>query len=400
MLFTLLLPLAVAPSPSPLPAPRAAADPPIRVSLDHDGQYLRGDRARVDIRAARDGYVVVLRADAAGRVRVLFPLDPGDDAFIRGGRTFEVRGRSDREAFFVDEEEGSGLILAAWSPDALRFDEFVRGDHWDYRSLGAGAVADDPEAGLLEIVRRMVGEARFEFDVVPYFIAAFGDHPYRSYGGYGCPGCGSWYGPGWGVSISFGFGWAYPYYYRPFFYSPFYYGPAFYYPLGPYCFWPCNPYGYPYYGLGYRPYGYGYGAHRPFVPHTTVFGRPADPGPRFEPRQRGPTTLRGRSDLGTSLVPRRATDPRAVVRSGATAPRGLRETARGVSGVDRRAAERAGSRSFRSGDGARGLAPRSPAAGRGWSGVGGRAAPRGRVGASPGMTRGGAGTRVAPRGRR
>src|SRR5512145_1730900 len=152
LLATLVLPLVLAPPP---PVHVAADDPPIRVSLNSDGQYWRGDRARVEVRAARDGYVVVLRADAAGRVRVLFPLDPGDDAFIRGRKTFEVRGRGGREAFFVDESEGTGLVLAAWSADPLRFDEFVQGDHWDYRSLGAGAVADDPEAGLLEIAHRM-----------------------------------------------------------------------------------------------------------------------------------------------------------------------------------------------------------------------------------------------------
>src|SRR2546425_7312371 len=32
----------------------------------------------VNTALAEDGYLVVLRADADGRVRVLFPLDPGD----------------------------------------------------------------------------------------------------------------------------------------------------------------------------------------------------------------------------------------------------------------------------------------------------------------------------------
>ncbi|HXV89732.1 MAG TPA: DUF4384 domain-containing protein, partial [Gemmatimonadales bacterium] len=410
LLTALVLPLVLAPPP---PAHVAADDPPIRVSLNSDGQYWRGDRARVEVRAARDGYLVVLRADAAGRVRVLFPLDPGDDAFIRGRKTFEVRGRGSREAFFVDESEGTGLVLAAWSADPLRFDEFVQGDHWDYRSLGAGAVADDPEAGLLEIARRMAGAGSFEYDLVPYFVGGVVTSPYDSHGGhfgvYGCPGCA--YGGGWGVSFSIGFGWGYPYY-RPFFYSPFYYGPAYYDPFFyPFGYYPFGP-GYPYYGLGYRPYGYGYGVHRPFVPRTTMFGKPAVAGPRFEPRPRGQTSSRGRGDLAASVAPRRATDARALGRPGVGTPRGLRETTRGVSGGERRGVAargatrsprgvsggerrgveaRAGTRSLQRSDRGRALAPgtgRSAAPSRGWSGSGGRAAPRGRVGVSPGAARG------------
>src|SRR5438552_1818047 len=88
-------------------------DPPIKVSLNQDNYFVRGDRARAKIRTAEDGYVVVVRADAQGRVRVLFPLDPTDDDFVRGGHTDEVRGRGDREAFYVDDSDGARLVLAA-----------------------------------------------------------------------------------------------------------------------------------------------------------------------------------------------------------------------------------------------------------------------------------------------
>src|SRR2546421_13001660 len=104
-------------------------DPPIKVSLNQDNYFVRGDRARVKIRTAEDGYVVVVWADAQGRVRVLFPLDPTDDDFVRGGRTIEVRGRGDRESFYVDDSDGSGLVLAARSAAPFKFDGFVRGDH-------------------------------------------------------------------------------------------------------------------------------------------------------------------------------------------------------------------------------------------------------------------------------
>src|SRR5713101_3394480 len=152
MVFPLLLLLA-APAPSPAAATAVRHDdPPVKVWLDQ-GDYRRGDKAHVSVKLGEDGYLVVLRADAHGRVRVLYPLDPGDDAFVRSGRTLEVRGRGDREAFSIDEREGSGLVLAGRSVTPFKFDEFVRGDHWDYRVLTAG---DDKEQTLLEIVQRMV----------------------------------------------------------------------------------------------------------------------------------------------------------------------------------------------------------------------------------------------------
>src|SRR5881398_3754966 len=102
---------------APAPPERASDairsdDPPIKLSLNQDNYFQRGDRARVKVRTAEDGYVVVLRSDAQGRVRVLFPLDPSDDDFVRGGKTLEVRGRGDREAFYIDGD-GSGVVLAA-----------------------------------------------------------------------------------------------------------------------------------------------------------------------------------------------------------------------------------------------------------------------------------------------
>src|SRR3989475_10756634 len=162
-------------------------DPPVKVWLNHDN-YERGDKARVNVRLGDDGYVVVARAVADGRVRVLFPLDPGDDAFVRGGQTIEIRSRGDREAFTIDEREGTGVVLAGRSTAPLRFDEFVRGDHWDYRVLDAPLAGSDKEAALLDLVQRMVGDGHFDYDAVTYSVAA----PI-AYHGRPCFGCGSPY---------------------------------------------------------------------------------------------------------------------------------------------------------------------------------------------------------------
>ena len=131
MILRLVLFLSLVP-----PAPTAARwnDAPIRVWLNHDN-FRRGDRVQVHFRSAEDGYVVVLRSDAEGRIRVLFPLDPGDDAVVHGRETMEVRSRGDREAFTVDERAGTGVLLAARMASPFTFAAFVRGDHWDYRAL-------------------------------------------------------------------------------------------------------------------------------------------------------------------------------------------------------------------------------------------------------------------------
>src|SRR5437899_11924701 len=141
-----------------LAAPSAAAasdDPPIHVWLNQDNYFVRGDRAKVYVRSAADGYLVVLRADPDGRLRVLFPIDPSDDTFIRAHKKFEVRSRGDREAFAVDEREGSGVVLAAWSASPFKFDEFVRGDHWDYRVLGNILTGSDAAAALETVGARL-----------------------------------------------------------------------------------------------------------------------------------------------------------------------------------------------------------------------------------------------------
>src|SRR5947207_12229574 len=223
-------------------------DPPVKVWLNHDNYFQRGDKARVNVRLADDGYVLVLRADAEGRVRVLFPLDPSNDDFVRGHETIEVRGRGDREAFFVDDREGSGLGLAARSTTPFQFDEFVRGDHSDYRVLDARQAGDDKEAALLDMVQRMTTEGRFDYDAVTYVVAsarAYYDSYYPHYTAVG-------FGYGWGSPYRYGL---YSMCYDPFFFDPFAcYDPFFY-----------APYRYSFgFGFGYRPfifYGGGFRFH-------------------------------------------------------------------------------------------------------------------------------------------
>lgn len=274
MLLALVVSLAVA---APRPALASAAsisttddEPRIKVWLNHD-DYRRGDKARVNVKVAEDGYLIVLRADGEGRVRVLFPLDPSDDAFIRGGETIEVRGRGDREAFYVDERDGSGLVLAARSTVPFKLDEFVRGDHWDYRVLDARQSGDDREAALLDILQRMTPDGHFDYDDVKYYVSAQQAY-YDSY--Y----------PSTYLSAGFGWGWPYnygsfsscydPFYYDPFycggFYRPNYYDPFFYGFYSPFRF---RPYIYPRAYIYTSPYVYGGGVVYFNEPHSLFVNR-------------------------------------------------------------------------------------------------------------------------------
>jgi len=73
---------------------------------------------------------------------VLFPLDPGDDAFVRGGETREIRGRGDREAFSIDEREGAGLCSPP-AGDTIQVRRVRARGSWDYRVLTARDAGGD-----------------------------------------------------------------------------------------------------------------------------------------------------------------------------------------------------------------------------------------------------------------
>lgn len=219
-------------------------DPPIRLWINNDRHFERGDRAKVQVQTDDDGYVVVLHADPDGRVRVLFPIDPGDDNFLRGGHRYELRGRGNRESFTVDVSSGQGAVYAAYSHDPFRFDDFVQGDHWDFRALNATQLGNDPEPDLTDMVRRMAG-GRFEYDILRYDVY-YGSSSYSSAAYYSPvvvrhsyydPFCDfSWdcdpyyFGGRSGLSVGLYFGRPYrsafydPFYYDPYYYDPFYYG--------------------------------------------------------------------------------------------------------------------------------------------------------------------------------
>lgn len=200
-------------------APVAAQDEPtVTVRINQD-QFEIGDRGRIYVRTARDGYLVILHADPQGRIRVLFPIDPGEDNFVRGDRQFELRSRSDREALQIDAS-GTGTVVAVFSLDAYTFDELTRNGHWDFLALGGPdqSVKNDPLAGLLEIANNMARENPYDYDVATYVVAAE-RYIADGYGGDGYGHLGVHFGFGY-YPFGFGFGYGYPYY-APYYVVPF-----------------------------------------------------------------------------------------------------------------------------------------------------------------------------------
>ena len=267
VILTLLASTAAAPAAAE--APRQ--EPAVRVWLNKSGYVERGDKVRAYVRTGVDGYVMILHAEPSGRVRVLFPIDPEDDAFVRAGRDYEIRSRSDKEAFAVYDGTGTGVVLAAVARDPFRFDGLVLNRHWDYRAADFG-VGNDGEADLLAMVQRMTGGGWFEYDVVrydigTYFVAGGSGETYHL-SLYGPGVAGHYWADGIGFSIGFGVGWYDPWYY-PYhgWYSPWYWDACCYggwyrpYPM-PYAYYPYYGYpyyGYPYYGYPYYAYPYTYG---------------------------------------------------------------------------------------------------------------------------------------------
>ena len=242
-------------------------DPPVEVWTNKGDHVAYGDRMKVYVRSEYDGYVLVLNADPEGRIRVLYPLDPGQDDYVRGGKRYEIEGRVRGGTFRVGDTPGIGTVYVAYSEDPFTYDAFALNGHWDYRTIGDLEVVGNAEDELTSLVNAMA-RSRFDYDTEDYYVASEVDYRarYRSYyGGYSPYAYdpyyyrGAGYGYGSGLSVGFFFGSSYGYgygyrphhfrwglyaydpFYDPFFYDPFYYDPYFggfgfsssyYYPVG------------------------------------------------------------------------------------------------------------------------------------------------------------------------
>ncbi len=281
-LFTTLGSGALLAEPTPT-AMAPAVNPPVRLWMNNDRRFRPGDRVRLQVDADVDGYLLVLNYDTDGRVRVLFPLDPRDDARVQAGRRYEVRD-GDSEAAFRASGDGTGLIFTAVSQDPWRFDEVVLAGRWDYTRLEIDRASTDAEGDLSRLAQTLAGPQGFDYDVIgyrvygestnsDYYNSMYPGHPIYVYDDYlycnnwswRYNGCHRWpFDGGWSFGTGFYFG-----------YSPYSYG------YGGY-----SPYG------GYYPFGGSYYPYRPgnYNRGPVIVGRPRG----YTVRPRTPTIGVGR----------------------------------------------------------------------------------------------------------
>jgi hypothetical protein len=237
--LSLVLSIAVSPAPAPAMA-ATVSNPPVKVWLSQDGQFAYGQKAKAYVKAAQDGYMVILYADPRGRIRVLYPTDPSGDQAVKGGKKYEVAGRGGREAF-VAADSGNGLVMAAFSSSRFNVDQFVENGHWDYRALADTAEISDPETRLMDIAHDMQSAGRYTYDMASYNVE---DYRYAEYTGghhgFNMPHVSL----GLAVGVPYGYGYGYGFGYG----SPFGYG----YSL------------FPRYGAGINGFGYRMGGIRSF----------------------------------------------------------------------------------------------------------------------------------------
>jgi hypothetical protein len=162
---------------------RTDAYPRIAVRIGDRDVYARRDPVVVSFRTSGEGFVTVFRVDTDGRVRVLFPADPGDPNFVAADREHRVPnpyGYRVEHAFAIDDYPGIGYVFAVVSLDPFDYGPMVRNGHWEYRALGsAGRITGDPYVAMSEIVELTLpaGYGAYSFDVVPYYVGARYEYP-------------------------------------------------------------------------------------------------------------------------------------------------------------------------------------------------------------------------------
>ncbi|HEX8361343.1 MAG TPA: DUF4384 domain-containing protein [Longimicrobium sp.] len=165
----------------------------VRVWMDDDRDVYRvGDRSRVLVRTDRDAYVAVLHIDTNGDVEVLHPRSPGDDGYLRGGRTHHLSPRG-YSHLSVRGGYGIGYVFAVASDEPL--DSRVLRDLY-YRRAGSWSsdysVYGDPFRAMDRFERMLVGDYDYgehDSDYYSYHVGRRYTHPrYACYDSYG-----SWY---------------------------------------------------------------------------------------------------------------------------------------------------------------------------------------------------------------
>ena len=76
----------------------------VEVWTNHsDGEYFEGDNIVISFRTNRDAFVAIYSIDSRGRVNLLFPSEPNQDNYIRGGVTYRLPGGNDDFDLIIED---------------------------------------------------------------------------------------------------------------------------------------------------------------------------------------------------------------------------------------------------------------------------------------------------------
>jgi hypothetical protein len=241
-----------------------------RVTVTADFDYAGGSR-RVDSRFHMydDAYVIVGHLDAAGRLKIVFPSEPGDDGFVRGEKIYQVpsffAGFGDEYAWSYqnyrsqahnagarhdsyDAGLGYVFVIASWRP--MRLDRITDGNRWLSYEISDISYMYDPREAIEELGSVIAGDNReaYTIEYAHYSTTNYGTYSLASFDAFNSGSC-------YGYSSGFG--------YRSLFFSPAMFLPN--------------------YGFGFgsvgcnRGYGYGYGYAYPVSFGPTAVAPPIIP---------------------------------------------------------------------------------------------------------------------------
>ncbi|MCP4684302.1 MAG: DUF4384 domain-containing protein [bacterium] len=111
----------------------------VEVWTDHyDGEYYSGDNIVVYFRASRDAFVSIYSIDTRGRVNLLFPADPTEDNYVRGGVTYSLPGEDADYDLEINGPEGFENIQIVASRERFAVPNWYRNSglvcDWDDRA--------------------------------------------------------------------------------------------------------------------------------------------------------------------------------------------------------------------------------------------------------------------------
>lgn len=174
-----------------------------RVTVSADFDYAGGSR-QVDARFHMydDAYVIVGHLDAQGRLKVVFPSQPGDDGFVRGDKIYNVpsffAGFADEYAWRYSDyryryhsvasrndsyDAGLGyvFVIASWRP--MRLDRIADGNRWQTYDVSDISYMSDPREAIEELGSVIAGDNReaYTIEYAHYTTTNYGMYSYSDF---------------------------------------------------------------------------------------------------------------------------------------------------------------------------------------------------------------------------